>query len=95
MGWLSTLHGAVEAGLGNIRKALAEYRRMGWQINLQHYTFLLACAYWRAGQPELAMATLVDAFTSTECMHAHYYDAELYRLTFGTLCTSVRPVACT
>ncbi len=66
-------------------------RRMGWRINLQQYRSLLACAYRRAGQPELAMTTLADAFTSAESMHAYYFDAELYRLQAELLLERKRP----
>jgi len=79
-GWLTTMQGAVGAGLDTLREALAAFQRMGWRINLQYFASLLARAYWRAGQHERALATLADTLASAERMQAHFYDAELYRL---------------
>jgi len=79
-GWALALQGDADAGVAHIRQGLAASQGVGPETLRPHWLALLAEAYVEAGQPELGLAVLDEAFTLMATTEARWWEAELSRL---------------
>ncbi|MDQ3248729.1 MAG: AAA family ATPase, partial [Chloroflexota bacterium] len=79
-GWALTQQGEMPTGLAEMQQFLTLYRRTGAELGAAYYVALLADAQGRAGQPELALTTIGEAFSLLEKTEDRWCEAELYRL---------------
>jgi predicted ATPase len=79
-GWALAMHGEASAGVALLRQGL-DSPNVGPELLRPHWLALLAEAYGEAGQPEAGLTVLDEAFTRVAITEAHWWEAELSRLT--------------
>jgi predicted ATPase len=79
-GWALTAQGQAEEGIAQLQQGLAAWRATGAKLGLSWVLPLLAEAYGKAGQVEVALQTLAEALAMVEQTQERFYEAELYRL---------------
>ena len=80
-GWAQAQQGQAEAGVAQIRRALAGWRaraESGEDAPRPHLVALLAEAYGRAGQPERGLLTIDEALAEVERTGERLYEAMLH-----------------
>jgi class 3 adenylate cyclase/predicted ATPase len=78
LGWASYHAGDREAGLANMRDAMAQCREQG-AISMPNYVFLLAEAEALSGEVEMAVARVVDQLAEISRSGQRWLEAELHR----------------
>jgi len=78
-GWVVAQDGNTQAGLGQMRNAFGEYRRMGLALDLEWYLATMADIHRVRGESEPGMRLLSDAQAGPDLV-AGYFQSELERL---------------
>ena len=68
------------SGLAQLQAAIDRLTETGARLRLPYYLSLLARAQLRAGQRQVALATVAQALTEAQQNREHWWDAELIRL---------------
>ena len=79
-GWALTTGDQVEAGIAQMRQALAGYEQTGAGILRPYYLALLADVYGRMGKEAEAIQLLDEAEAAVQANDERWWEAELYRL---------------
>src|SRR5215510_9661181 len=79
-GWALALQGDAAAGVAHILQGLAASQDMGPETLRPHWLALLAEAHAEAGQPELGLVVLDEAFTLMATTEVRWWESELSRL---------------
>ena len=75
-GWCRCAEGEVDAGLGQIRQGLGQYRGMGAKLVVPYCLNLLAGALEQAGRPDEALSLVDEALAETESTGEAWREAE-------------------
>lgn len=79
-GWRLTEQGDIDRGIAQIRQGLTTWQATGAELLLPYFLALLAEAYGKAGQVEMALDMLTEAATAMGRSQEGNYAAEIYRL---------------
>jgi predicted ATPase len=80
LGWARTVQGQVDAGIGMLRKGLADYRATGAELFSPYMLGLLAQAHSSAQRFDDALPFCEEALATGERSDVHFFDAEILRL---------------
>jgi predicted ATPase len=80
LGWARVQLGDRQAGIAQLREALAAFDRTKTEIDRPLFLGLLAEAYARNGQAQEALAVLDEALESVSSGRSFFYESELHRL---------------
>jgi predicted ATPase len=80
LGWLSAEEGETAAGIDQLQQGLEAPRTTETELLHPRCLALLAEAYGRAGQAELALQKVAEALTAVETSGERSHEAELHRL---------------
>jgi predicted ATPase len=99
-GWAGTLRGWAlaqqsegEAGIAQVRRALATFQATGTAHDVPYQLALLSEAYQAVGQTEEALSAVGEALSRAHDAGGCYYQAELYRLKGELLLTRSKGAA--
>jgi len=79
-GHLLVEHGAIEAGIVQLRAGLRAYESTKQDVHRPYVLAMLAQAQTQADSPEQGLSTLDEALATVNFYEDHWYEAELYRL---------------
>jgi predicted ATPase len=79
-GWALADQGDLEKGVEQLRQGIADYRAVGSELHVPHYTALLAEVMAKKGQIEEGLNVLGEALLTAQSTGGQMYEAELYRL---------------
>jgi predicted ATPase len=79
-GWALALQGQGEAGLAQIRQAIAGFRATGAALLVPYFSALLADVFAHLDHPEDGLQALAEAHTLVEQHDERWWEAEVYRL---------------
>lgn len=79
-GWALAMQGDVATGIAHIRQGFTVHQNTGSQLYSPYFLALLAEAYGQAGQPEVGLQVLAEAYTLVAATEERWWEAELYRL---------------
>ena len=79
-GYLQVQNGQMDAGIAQMKQALAGWRATGMRIMYSQMLGLLAEALGQAGQVEAGRQTLDEAFAEVADRDERFFEAELYRI---------------
>ena len=80
LGWVQVAQGLGEAGLAQMHQGLEALMALKAEIYLPAYAYLLADAYGKVGQHNMALRRVTEARKATEASGMHYMAAEVLRL---------------
>src|SRR5262249_32181554 len=80
-GWALTQQGQGEAGIAQLRHALAAAQAAETEAYRTYHLTVLAEAYQAVGEPEAGLAALAEALALVEKTEERFWQAEIYRLT--------------
>jgi predicted ATPase len=79
-GWGLAMKGEFEDGINQIEEGLSAYRATGGALTVPYWLALLADAYGRKGQPEVALDQLGEGLTVLDKTGERFYESEIHRL---------------
>lgn len=79
-GWAVAAQGDFEQGMNQMQEGIDLFRATGAELGAAYFAGLLAERLGQAGQPEIAMAVMGEAFDLLERTQDRWCEAELYRL---------------
>lgn len=79
-GWVIFQRGSQSAGIGEMRKGLAEHQATGTQLTRPHYLMLLAKALRKLDRPEEALGVLQEAMELVHSRDEAHSLAEIHRI---------------
>jgi adenylate cyclase len=79
-GWALAERGQGEAGIAELRAAMATIRAIGTVLELPWYLALLAGAYGIVGQTAEGLDAIAEALAQVASTKERFYEAEIYRV---------------
>ena len=79
-GWALAERGQGEAGIAELRAAMATIRAIGTVLELPWYLALLAGAYGIVGQTAEGLDAIAEALAQVASTNERFYEAEIYRV---------------
>jgi predicted ATPase len=79
-GWALAERGQGEAGIAELRAAMATIRAIGTVLELPWYLALLAGAYGIVGQAAEGLDAIAEALAQVASTNERFYEAEIYRV---------------
>jgi predicted ATPase len=79
-GWALAERGQGEAGIAELRAAMATIRAIGTVLELPWYLALLAGAYGIVGQTAEGLDAIAEALAQVASTNERFYEAEVYRV---------------
>ena len=79
-GWALVEQGKIEAGITELQQGIVAHSDSGGQVSHTYFLGLLASAYFKAGEKDLAFNTINKALSSVQKTEERFWVAELYRL---------------
>ena len=79
-GWALAMQGQSEAGLAQLRQAIAGFRATGGALLVPYFSALLADVFAHLGHPDDGLQALAEAHTMVEQYDERWWEAEIHRL---------------
>jgi predicted ATPase len=79
-GWAFADRGQGEAGIAQLRSAMAAIRAIGTAAELPWYLTLLAAAHGTVGQTAAGLDAIAEALAQVASTNERFYEAEIYRV---------------